>query len=289
MSPRREFVAIYESTILRGYCQKIIRDPLKIELLPLLPREYVAGDFGELTIPTDQKETSLRPSQVTLAPVRQYIVLTARAPAGDLLAARLVCEEQVDRGMAVLAARLGTQIVARLLYRGWIASSAGGPSDGWLRFADPVTVPVAGLDEEFDRISGYIEADPERRRRFALMARFFAKALPLAAGEEKFLFLWTVLEVFPMKDTTDIRPISEFLAARLARSVEHVKAALGIGRLCGMRSDLVHHGALGVAIGDLGEVVQRLETIAAEVMRGYAGVPYTGVLERYFERQSGGL
>ena len=79
------------------------------------------------------------------------------------------------------------------------------------------------------------------------MSRFFAKSLAYAPSEEKLLFLWTVLEIYPMTNTTDIRPISELLGKILGRTSEIVKEKLGIGRLFGVRSDLVHNGRLAIS------------------------------------------
>ena len=62
-----------------------------------------------------------------------------------------------------------------------------------------------------DMRNAHSSSDPDLQRRLGLMARFFSKAVALDPSEEKFLFLWTTLEVFPMKDTTNIGPISDYL------------------------------------------------------------------------------
>jgi len=102
-------------------------------------------------------------------------------------------------------------------------------------------------------------------------------------SEEVFLFLWTILEIFPMRDTTDIRPIGEFLGHLTGRSASEVKAKLGIGRLFGMRSDLVHNGSLGIDDRELGPTIGRLEDICGTILQNLIGLPYGGNLDPYLE------
>jgi len=118
------------------------------------------------------------------------------------------------------------------------------------------------------------------------MARFLAKAAAYAPSEEKFVMLWTILEIFPMKDTTDIAPISTELARITGRSPKATKEQLGIGRLFGARSDIVHNGTLPIPHSKLGEPIDRLEAICLCLMRDLAGLPYNGSLEKYFANAS---
>jgi hypothetical protein len=115
------------------------------------------------------------------------------------------------------------------------------------------------------------------------MARFFSKAVALDPSEEKFLFLWTVLEVFPMKDTTNVGPIGEYLGQMLGRPSAEVKDKLQIGRTFGLRSNLVHNGKLSLTPEELGKLIQRLEDICVEILRSMSGQSYGGLLDQYFK------
>ena len=95
--------------------------------------------------------------------------------------------------------------------------------------------------------------------------------------------LWTVLEVFPMRNTTNIRPISEYLSPIVGCSAEEAKAKLGIGQLFGARSSLVHHGKLPYGRNELGSVLEKIETIDVTILRSLGGLPYAGELKKYFE------
>lgn len=91
-----------------------------------------------------------------------------------------------------------------------------------------------------------------------------------------------------MKDTTNIRPISELLARVAGRSTDEVKRKLDLGRLYSMRSALVHNGTLGVELEQLGPIMGKLEDICFEVIRSLVGLSYTGALDKYFSDPSDG-
>ena len=97
--------------------------------------------------------------------------------------------------------------------------------------------------------------------RYELMARFFFKAIGYGPTEEKLLFLWTVLEIYPMENTTNIQPVSDFLAQIVNRDPAHVGLAL--------------------TREQLGEVIDKLEKICIEVFRRISGEPYHGALDTY--------
>ena len=79
-----------------------------------------------------------------------------------------------------------------------------------------------------------------------------------------------------------IRPVSELLAHIIGRTPELVKERLGVGRLFGLRSDLVHNGKLSLSREQLGEVIEKLDNICVAVLRHISGEPYRGTLEKYF-------
>jgi hypothetical protein len=129
------------------------------------------------------------------------------------------------------------------------------------------------------------------------MARFFSKALTYNLGEEKFILLWTALEVFPMKNTTNIAPISICLGNILDRNPDWVKDQLGIVHLYGARCALVHHGQFQIneinsftrydPINEQvykyqeSDTIARLEYIVREIIRYMCGLPYSGSLDQY--------
>ena len=85
-----------------------------------------------------------------------------------------------------------------------------------------------------------------------------------------------------MKNTSNIKPISEFLSAHLNMSSDLVKEKLGIGLLYSVRSSLVHDGKLNIPMEEMGKMFSKLEKICIEVMRAISGINYSGTLDEYF-------
>jgi hypothetical protein len=278
-----EFVALYETALLKGEPQKVVVDPLKIELLPSLPRYYSIDQTTLRTLATGERGDVTQEHVIALMPPMRYIVLTARATEDSLAEARHQCEDKIDRGLTLLGAMLGPGVFGKRIYKGWVASRRGVIVEAWVRHEEPRRLPVTGLAETAASVEALFETDPDLADRFSLISRFYSKALAAPPSEEVFLFLWTILEVFPMKATSDIRPIGEFLSKVTGRAASEVKTNLGIGRLFGMRSDLVHNGSLGVARKELGIITRKLEDICGVVIRQLVGLPYNGSLDSYFE------
>jgi hypothetical protein len=126
-----------------------------------------------------------------------------------------------------------------------------------------------------------VTGDSEIDGRFTLMSKLFARALGMEPGEERFLWLWTVLEVFPMKNTSNIQPIGDYLSRVTGRPTAEIKEKLKIGQLFGARSSLVHDGKLPYEPRELGPVLRRLEGIDSAIIRSLGGLPYSGELEEF--------
>jgi hypothetical protein len=126
-----------------------------------------------------------------------------------------------------------------------------------------------------------VAADPDIDSRFTLMSRLFARALATEPGEERFLWLWTVLEVFPMRDTSNIQPISDYLSGVTGRPAVEIKSKLGIGQLFRARCQLVHDGRLPYGRPELGAVLQKLEMMDSTIIRALGGFLYGGELEQF--------
>ena len=124
-----------------------------------------------------------------------------------------------------------------------------------------MSVDIEQVQKDVENFSRAMRSSPDLDTRFTLMSKLFSRALAIPPSEERFLWLWTVLEVFPMMNTTDIQPISEHLASVTGCRPDEVKERLGIGRLYGARCDLVHHGKLPFETAALGSVLDKLQAM----------------------------
>jgi hypothetical protein len=157
---------------------------------------------------------------------------------------RQYCEDQINRVVTQLSATLSPNLFQFEMWSGWLSDSEQALGDGWIVRAPAVEFDPTVVEKEIASYRLAVERDPDIEQRFTLMSKLFARALATEPGEERFLWLWTVLEVFPMRDTSNIQPICDYLAKVTGRLPADIKSALDLGKLFGARSTLVHDGSL---------------------------------------------
>jgi hypothetical protein len=274
--------AIYDTTLIREDYQKVIADPVKIEFFRGGNRPFTVHVAPNRVLPTGIGSQVAFFNPMAFNPERYYISLTARSPAQQVRDAIIECENEIDGCVADLAIIYSPHIFNFPVYRGLVVESNVGKGAAYVRLENPVAVNPSEL--QATKLPGVRAARAQNQNiqsRYELMARFFSKAISYEPSEEKLLFLWTVLEIYPMENTTNIQPVSDLLAQIVNRDAAHVKNALSIGKLFGLRSDLVHNGRLALTREQLGEVIDKLEKICLEVLRRISGEPYRGALHVY--------
>jgi hypothetical protein len=95
--------------------------------------------------------------------------------------------------------------------------------------------------------------------------------------------MWIVLEIYPMENLTNIRPIRELISNILGKDENTVEKHLQIGRIYGMRSKLVHHGDISVHASEFLVRLGCLSDICKVVINNLIGKPYQDELDIYFE------
>ena len=101
------------------------------------------------------------------------------------------------------------------------------------------------------------------------------------------MYLFIALEVFPAMNTTDVvRPVTELIQRHVAPAASYpdIKERIGIGRIFGTRSEIVHNGLAVVDITrspDFDRRLEQLEAIARVCMRVLGGMPAGTALDRF--------
>jgi hypothetical protein len=276
------------SRFLRLYCTdlvtvtaKLIADPVRVEFFQG-PRDY--DMFVRVSPPVVRAgaERALFGSKRMAAAASEltYIELIARTEQQP--GRRQYCEDQINRVVTQISAVLTPALFNFELWSGWLSDSEHAVGDGWVMTAPPIQLDPADMEKQLESYRLAIAGDPDIEQRFTLMSKLFSRAIATEPGEERFLWLWTVLEVFPMRDTSNIQPISDYLSKVTGRAPNEIKAALDLGKLFGSRSALVHDGRLPYTRENLGEVLTKLEAIDMTVLRALGGLPYAGQVDKYF-------
>jgi len=188
----------------------------------------------------------------------------------------------IDYTIAKLSAAFRDEMFCNLVYRGPIVD---GTAIAQLHMAiapSMVELTAAKTAQAIEVINAHLSKNRESSLRLHLASKFMARAILLDGAEETFLLHWTILEIYPMRNTTHIQPLKEWIAKRTGRPIPEIESKLGIGRLYGHRCDLVHNGIFieGPQRHKIGDIVLQL---SRESIRDLCGQPYSGDLERLFE------
>lgn len=277
------YAAIFETQLLENEHLVIAVPPVKIEVLSgpasIVPLSHgravlpLRGELGEeLSIP------SL--ASIYLDEAKRYVIVTTRTQEPRAVA-RERCHDAVQRVIAFLSIIYRPFVFSSPVWSGWVRTEETQYTDAQVMFSPPQRWDRKHAESQISAARRALAEKPELQKRFGLMARLFNRAIGLAPGDEMFLWLWTCLEVFPMVDTTDIAPISAYLAPYVGKDARDVKAKLQIGRLFGIRSRLVHDGSTGIEEQKIYELITRLQLIVYTVLRATCNMPYDGRLDEW--------
>ena len=275
-----KFVALYETTTFDGQSFELLAKPAKLEFFNGVREFHVFAQFTRVVTAPRSGELQLGGNiKIVTAPARHYLAIHVRVPDSvELL--REAADAIIDATIVKLASLYGDELLRNQIYRGPVISdgeSAMGSFD--VKVApEMVALSAAEVESRIEAVDSYLFKNPDHRDRLQLASSFYASALLLPPCEQRFLLEWTILEVFPMKDTTHIQPLKEFVANRTGRSIADIEAKLQIGKLYGVRCDLVHNGKFpkGKEGFDIMEKVYRLSN---EAVFHLCGRPYQGGLD----------
>ncbi len=279
----RHFVAIYRCDILTSSAFKVSFSDTKLEAFQGERTYLVAAYSHAVVAPTVGAEFCFPDHPpISLDPLCQHLILSTRRPPGEQFA-QARCEAELDRSIAILVGLYSRDLFRTLVFRGWLRNEQMTTGRGVLvKAAPPVSLNSEELAVRAERAMEGARAAIAPEGRLELMSRLVARGLAEPPSELAFYLLWSALEVFPMVDTAKIGPISDFLAAYLGKDSASVKIALGLGKLCRMRGNLVHNGSMGVSEEEVWEKLTLLELVVTAVLRHASQLPYDGALDSYF-------
>lgn len=276
-----EFIAVHEVPLVQTLPAKFVVADVKLEFTNVSEALEVAAHSAQV-VPVGQPAILGTGGRLQLVSGRPHLICTARVQVNaNPMVARLECEGKIDRALTLISLLLNPFLLGPCLYRGWRWRDGNGVVEMPVRLEEPVVFHRDQLGQMF---AEFWDKSPVPSREMELMARFFVKGLmQIPLTEERFLFMWTVLEIFPMRNTTDIRPISEVLSPLVSLSPEEFKRKLEVGKIFGVRSDLVHNGRFEPFESRGGGLRGKLEALAIEALRMAAGLPYGGSFSQFLE------
>ena len=179
----------------------------------------------------------------------------------------------------------------RLLSQRLFEGATSDPSNMMLLPEDPMTLTAQPIRNPADVVDAIqrdfviVDAlgDPSRQR-LRLASRWYQQGLEARSRIDKFLAWWITLEVFPGEGDTDVvGKVTDLLSSILTNMGSSViKDRTGIGRIAGLRADIVHQGMAFVPESREEEFDRRLKNLNAIVrtcLRVLGELPIDGELE----------
>jgi hypothetical protein len=279
MSGFFKLLAVYRTRTLSGPHFRVISDPVTVESFDG-PRSYHMPQQLARVHPIGVAHGMSIVGELDLPAGERFLALTARSK--DIAPATIAkVEDAVDRVVALISVSLQPHIFFEQVYRGPVWESSG---KGWASMGVRPGVVISPDGNEVHRLlssmNQALAGNSEMARRHTLMSRFYSRSLQYDPSEEKFLLLWTALEIYPMCGSSHISPLIKHLSTITTQPYEAVKDKLGVGHLYGIRSKLVHDGMLPQEDRHL--LFKRLELIVHAVMRSMCGLEYDKSLDEYF-------
>lgn len=279
-----KFVSIFKTARVESAPIKVISDPITVEIVKEARRIMLSPIRRSVWSTGSGGQAPLGFTPLNLDPETYHIILTARTTEENHDIARKLCEVEIDRVITSISVIYDRLVFGVPVYRGWIFEPQG---KTFLEGAAVITPPIQ-VDDKFlarelarAKVNQTGDANNDAAQRFKLISRFFRKSLTAETPEDKLFYLWTILEVFPMKGNINIKPIGKLLAGITEKPEGLVKEKLAIGRIYGARCDLVHHGRLVGSEQEINDLMTKLERIVKETIRKLSGLPYSLSLDQY--------
>lgn len=160
--------------------------------------------------------------------------------------------------------------------------------EGPITVSSPQPTDMDSLSQSLATISTHLEKlDPQLRHRFQLAARWYMRGHETPNPVDKILFWYIALEVYPAQGNTNlVRCVRDVIHSHLYSDLDPglVKERIGIGRIAGLRNQIVHDGKSFVELPHDTEFetsLQKLEAIATTALRILGDFPPGHELDRW--------
>jgi len=223
-------------------------------------------------------------------PADSYLVIQVVGQSGILRSDMSDAALQVAETTSLLDLRY-SGIVAEKVYEGTVNT----PGSALLMFEGPLTL-TAQPERDPKSVAAELAADhaaltklsADRRERYRLAARWFRRGQDVPNPVDKLLFWWVVLEIYPGEGQGEkvVRKTRDLLRERLYPDLTAgtVTSKTRLGRIFGLRGDIVHKGQAFVSPDqqdEFDEHLDRLHAVAVTCLRILAGLAVGDELDKY--------
>ena len=199
--------------------------------------EYFTAPSWEVTeVDSDNFQVSVGPIQRIKSPVGTYMLVVTPNGADAIVRSEVAA--------ALAAAVVGSALIYREIYSNVFSSVGAGTQIKGPIFGPPKNFSSPPLSREV--IQRYKDAyqllqSATERAQIEMSLSWFKEAHS-TFNENAFLRYWLAIEILAMPNTTDIAPANAILAQAYGVSDQQIRQDIELGRLYGLRSNIVHNG-----------------------------------------------
>ena len=151
-------------------------------------------------------------------------------------------------------------------------------------FRSEEAVPIVDLfPKGFDPLEEtnhkYVNLEKSFKNKMNIALRWFYKGISENVIEDRYLAFWIAFEIISMEGSTNVGKAKRFLGKMIGLSIDKIDKHLEIGKLSGIRSDLVHGNYVDQQL--LRKYGGKLQNIVEESLRYSLKTRLKGTLSRY--------
>lgn len=218
-----------------------------------------------------------------------HLIITVRTKISDIEEAIAYFEGQHAEAILAISALYTPDLFERPLYVGPLYKSDVIWINTWVKRIEPRIFSIEAQTSIFSKISSL---DSDIQDRLKLIAPIYAQSASLEPSFQKFLYLWIILEIYPMmgdpeKKQNNANQVSKYIASIAKLNTEDVHNLLCVQELYNKRNHAVHAGVFDFTNSQRVEAVNLLETIVNTIIRNTVGLAYDGSLDEYLDKSYG--
>lgn len=218
-----------------------------------------------------------------------HVIITVRSKIRDIEEAITYFEDQHAVAILAFSAQYTPDLFERPLYVGPLYKSDVIWINTWIKRIEHKIFSIEDQTRIFSNISSL---DSDIQDRLKLISPIYALSAALEPSFQKFLYLWIILEIYPMMGDSEKKQnhaihVSKYIAGITNLKTDDVHELLCIQDLYNKRNHAVHAGVFDFTNSQRAEAVNLLETIVDTIIRDIVGLAYNNSLDEYLDKNYG--
>jgi hypothetical protein len=280
-----QYFAVYRTNILTLPAEVIRSSQIQVELVRG-PKKFTSMRRRHRILAPNGFTANWVRCSIDLPADGLFLVIVSTVPVTpDANQIKNIGYDLIDEAVAILAAVHNPDMLDGEIFRGVLLDNDPTKTRPFT-LESQIHVAQKFLSLESNKTTKLLEdipitLDTATRKRLGLMGKQYARALQAENDEERFLALWIVLEVHPMRATDKIIPIVKMIEKVTGFPYKECEAKMMVNKLRRTRADIVHDGGMLFGDGVMGELFAKLDLLAITAIRDLIGMEQPSDLQNH--------